>query len=96
MDVPGFSPLTPGLLDALAEVVATALDEGDDDRAWTVTCALEELSGTGADSGRPPSPVIGRRFAMAHRRLLTAVPLPGAPAPRPSGGRTPRAVVAHP
>lgn len=96
MDVPGFDPLTPELLDALADVVAAALDEGDDDRAWAVTCALEELSGTVADSGRPPSPVIGRRFAMAHRRLLTAVPSAGAPAPRASGGRRPRAVAAHP
>lgn len=96
MDVPGFDPLTPELLDALAEVVAGALDEGDDDRAWTVTCALEELSGAGGDSSRPPSPVIGRRFARAHRRLLAVVAPAGAPALRPSGGRTARAVVAHP
>lgn len=70
---------TPEVLDELAHVVAAALDDGDDARAWELTRAIEELSGADGDSGRPPGPVIGRRFARAHRLLAgraTAV-LPG-------------------
>lgn len=61
---------TPALLDELAHVVAAALDGGDDAHAWALTRALEELSGTDGDGARPPGPVIGRRFARAHRLLL--------------------------
>ncbi len=60
---------TPAVLDELAHVVAAALERGDDARAWALTRALEGLSGTDDGSGRPPGPVIGRRFARAHRLL---------------------------
>lgn len=68
---PGTAALpTAAALDELAHVVAAALDGGDDARAWALTRALEEISGTEGDRGRPPGPVIGRRFARAHRLLL--------------------------
>ncbi|MEX0658710.1 MAG: hypothetical protein WD080_06210 [Egibacteraceae bacterium] len=61
---------TPAVLDELAHVVAAALDGGDDAHAWALTRALEDLAGTDGGSARPPGPVIGRRFARAHRLLL--------------------------
>jgi hypothetical protein len=58
-------------LDRLATWVADRLDRGDDDAAWAVTVAAEALRGrTAAGDPRPASPVIGRRFAAAHRQLL--------------------------
>lgn len=63
-------PLTPEVLDALSHEVAAALDEGDEDRAWLATQAVEAAANIGDDGDRPPGPVIGRRFARAHRRLL--------------------------
>lgn len=69
-DRPGDGPLTPQVLDALAHVVAEALDDGDDCRAWALTRALEQAAGADDHATQPPGPVIGRRFAAAHRHLL--------------------------
>ena len=64
-------------LDRLASWVADRLEHGDDATAWDVTVATEVASGrTPGDGPRPPAPVIGRRFAAAHRRLLTAAARP--------------------
>ena len=58
-------------LDALSTRVAALIDLGDDTAAWGVTEVLEAHAGTMVGGGeQPPSPVIGRRFAMAHRVLL--------------------------
>lgn len=58
-------------LDRLATWVADRLDHGDEAAAWTVTVAAEALGGrTATGDARPASPVIGRRFAAAHRQLL--------------------------
>lgn len=58
-------------LDRLATWVADRLERGDDAAAWTVTVAAEALGGrTAAGDPRPATPVIGRRFATAHRQLL--------------------------
>ena len=70
------------VLDDLAHWVAARLDAGDDAAAWLATQALESWatpSPAAAVDGdadadraepRPPSPVIGRRFDLAHRDLL--------------------------
>lgn len=64
-------------LDRLASWVAERLDHGDDATAWDVTVATELASGRAPGDGpRPPAPVIGRRFAAAHRRLLAAATRP--------------------
>ena len=69
-------------LDRLASWVADRLERGDDAAAWAVTVAAEALGGRGgAADPRPSTPVIGRRFAAAHRRLLAAGE-PAAPARR--------------
>lgn len=63
--------VSPGDLDALADSVAAALDAGDDVTAWDIVVALEELTGPLDDDVRPPAaPVIARRFARAHQRIL--------------------------
>ena len=62
--------LTAEVLDALAHEVAGALDRGEDATAWAITCDLERLAGLDDDGPRPARPVIGRRFARAHGRLL--------------------------
>ena len=61
---------SPAELDALAQAVAAALDAGDEARAWALTRWLEAAAGLRPDDRQPPSPVIGRRFARAHRDLL--------------------------
>jgi hypothetical protein len=58
-------------LDDLAHWVATALDNGDDPLAWKITRCFEEAAGIVDTVDQPPSPVIGRRFARAHRQVLT-------------------------
>ena len=68
---PGAPALTIDGLDTLAHEVADALDCGDDDTAWTITQAVERMASLADDGPRPPSPVIGRRFARAHGRLLS-------------------------
>lgn len=94
-DVSPSHPPTSEVLDALADLVATALDAGDEDRAWALTRTLEAMSGTGGGADRPPSPVIGRRFAVAHRRLLARASGAHGPSTGPSGGRRGREVVAQ-
>lgn len=59
------------MLDALAMWVAERLDAGDDESAWVTTRAVERLGGDDRpDERRPANPIIGHRFAAAHRRLL--------------------------
>jgi hypothetical protein len=65
----------PGGLDALAHRVADLLDVVDLEFAWSVTRTLEARVAHGpispaGDEQRPPAPVIGRRFAVAHGALL--------------------------
>lgn len=71
-------------LDDLAARVATELETGALDAAWTRTRALERQACTDVPDGqggaRPPAPVIGRRFAAAHRRLLAAASAAARPA----------------
>lgn len=95
MDVPATRLPTPQVLDALAHVVAAALDDGDEDRAWALTRALEAAVGACAEVEQPSSPVIGRRFAMAHRRLLARASTAGGASAAPTGERTSREVVAQ-
>lgn len=95
MHDPTIQPPTPEFLDALAKVVAAALDDGEEDRAWALTRALEEIADSDEDTERPPSPVIGRRFARAHRRLLARTDIAGRPRSQRSGRRRRRAVVAQ-
>lgn len=66
-------------LDGLAAWTAARLEVGDVETAWALTRALEESVGApAADEPRPPSPVIGRRFAAAHAaRLRDAVRVVG-------------------
>jgi hypothetical protein len=69
-------------LDDLAHWVATALDNGDDPLAWKITRCFEEAAGIVDTVEQPPSPVIGHRFARAHRQLLYGTstrPTTGAP-----------------
>ncbi|HVM15531.1 MAG TPA: hypothetical protein VM287_14545 [Egibacteraceae bacterium] len=94
MDVPTHLP-TPQVLDALAHVVAAALEDGDDHRAWALTRALEAVAGAAADMEQPPSPVIGRRFAMVHRRILAQAPTAGGAGTALTGERRSREVVAQ-
>ena len=83
------SPDLPGYLEELAWWVADALDTGNVAGAWDVTRALEELLGEGGDERQPPAPVIGRRFARAHRLLLVASPADADVAPAGPFLRTP-------
>lgn len=63
-------------LDALADAVVRDLDRGALAAAWARTRALEQEADPTAPVAPaepvPPAPVIGRRFAAAHRRLLFA------------------------
>lgn len=59
-------------LERLSWWVAEALDTGDSAGPWRITQALEGLLEDGQQEPTPPVPVIGRRFARAHRSLLTA------------------------
>jgi hypothetical protein len=61
--------ITPAELDTLALTVATALEQGEEARAWQLTRALEVAAGLQDGDDQPSGPVIGRRFARAHRRL---------------------------
>lgn len=87
-------------LDDLAADVAGWLDGGDPAAAWAVTRALEAAAQpvpqarAPQEEAVPPLPVIGRRFARAHRRLLAgehaAIPAAAvsvAVADRVGGGR---------
>ncbi|HSK24660.1 MAG TPA: hypothetical protein VK906_15850 [Egicoccus sp.] len=64
-------------LDELADAVVRDLERGALAAAWARTRALEreaDPAGAGAAAEPvPPAPVIGRRFAAAHRRLLSDV-----------------------
>jgi hypothetical protein len=58
-------------LDDLAARAAALLDAGQERAAWALTADLELAAGVAPPVGRrPPGPVIGRRFAAAHRRVL--------------------------
>jgi len=63
-------------LHELAARVADDLEQGCLEAAWTRTRGLErEVDPVGAVTARPvpPAPVIGRRFAAAHRARLQQV-----------------------
>lgn len=61
-------------LDEAADAVARDLERGALEAAWARTRALEQQADPSAADlpvePVPPAPVIGRRFAAAHRRLL--------------------------
>lgn len=61
-------------LDELADAVVRDLERGALGAAWARTRALEREADPAAVSPPaepvPPAPVIGRRFAAAHRRVL--------------------------
>lgn len=62
----------------LAWSVAARLDAGEVSPALAVTRELERLAALcwpeELEDGLPPAPVVGRRFARAHRTLLSAAP----------------------
>ncbi|MEX2504495.1 MAG: hypothetical protein WD378_06570 [Egicoccus sp.] len=66
-------------LDEAADAVARDLDRGALASAWARTRSLErEVDPTAACTPAepmPPAPVIGRRFAAAHRRMLFDPPV---------------------
>ncbi|MFA9444532.1 hypothetical protein [Egicoccus sp. AB-alg6-2] len=68
------SPDVRAQLHELAARVADDLDRGAVARAWARTRELERAAdprGVPAPATPvPPAPVVGRRFAAAHRRLL--------------------------
>jgi len=65
------STATKDVLGELAMWVAERLDAGDDESAWIATRAMEHFAGDDSpDAQRPANPIIGHRFAVAHRRLL--------------------------
>ncbi|MFA9429983.1 hypothetical protein [Egicoccus sp. AB-alg2] len=59
-------------LDDLAARVAADLERGAVDAAWRHTRGIEHEADPTSTIAEPvpPAPVIGRRFAAAHRRLL--------------------------
>lgn len=59
-------------LDRRAAAVAAALEVGDHATALALTELTEQSAGLGWESWpiQSPAPVIARRFARAHRRLL--------------------------
>lgn len=69
-------------LDDLADTVVRELERGSLAAAWARVRALEQEADPTAPAAAPepvpPAPVIGRRFAAAHRRMLFDPPNLGA------------------
>lgn len=64
----------------LAALVAAELERGEVAAAWARTRVLERTvdpvgAGVGSEPA-PPAPVVGRRFALAHRRVLDGLDAP--------------------